>query len=125
MLNNKTMSKEEIIERLNKKHTEYCNNRNNCLDIIKNLIGTFDQLQEIHIGNLSRYTAICRFYSLVIQKIESDGYELKNALFATTNEMLFEESFIKPRNPIEQGLYLYELEGYRMAILTIKKDFNI
>ena len=118
------MSKKEIIERLSEKHAEFCNSRNDCLGIIKGLLGTFDQLQEIHIGNLSRYTAICKFYHAVIQKIK-DGCELKDALFATNNEKVFEESFIKPRNPIQQGLYLYELEGYRMAAKMITNDFNL
>jgi hypothetical protein len=79
---------------------------------------------EEAIGNYQKYICVCYFYVDVIDEV-ADGSELEDALLAVTLKRVFAQSFIKPQNPIEQGLYLYELEGYRMAAKTIANDFGL
>lgn len=74
---------------------------------------------EISLCTYHKYKSICDFHKIVIKKVEND-YELKEALIQTFVEETFEESFVNPRNIIEQG---FELEGFRLAFLTIQKDF--
>ena len=116
------MTKFEIIAKLSENRDEFRKIRNSCAEWLKKEVE--HELSERQIGEYQKYIAVCYFYVDVIEKVANDS-ELKDALLAVTLERLFKESFIKPRNPIQQGLYLYELEGYKIAAKTIANDFGL
>ena len=116
------ITKAEIIAKLSQKCDEFRSIRNIYAESLKIEIGY--EFHEAETGNYQKYTFFCYFYADVINNV-ANGSELKDALLAVTLKRVFAQSFIKPQNPIEQGLYLYELEGYRIAAKTIANDFGL
>ena len=117
------MTSSEIIAKLSQKRDEFCKMRNSCAGTVKNFTDYAD-LSETQIGDYEKYIAVCYFYVDVINSV-ANGSHLKDALLSATLKRVFAKSFIKPQNPIQQGLYLYELEGYRIAAKTIANDFGL
>lgn len=119
------MTKAEIIEKLSERNLQSLSKRCQMQHAMQDTIDSLAVLSEPKIGEYTKQIAISSFYYDIIKNFQTSDITVDDALQKTINKTMFSESFIKPRNPIEQGLHLYELEGYRMAILTIKKDFNL
>lgn len=114
------MGKTDVIAKLREKNEEFLKTLEKAEQVLKN--PNVRGVSEIALCTYHKYKSICDFYKIVIKKVEND-YELKEALIQTFVEETFEESFVKPRNIIEHGLFLFELEGFRLAFLTIQKNF--